>query len=78
MSKYTDEEVKLMEQLCAELLSINEDLNAKIIAMDALCRNSDGRSRMWERRYFSTLSDLNECKEDLNDCREATDIINLN
>jgi hypothetical protein len=46
--------------------------------MDALCRNSDGRSRMWERRYFSTLSDLNECKEDLNDCREATDIINLN
>jgi len=71
MSKYTDEEVKLMEDLCRELLTINEELNAKVIAMDALCRNSDVRSKMWERRYFSTLSDLNEC-------REATDIINLN
>jgi hypothetical protein len=71
MSKYTDEEVKLMEDLCRELLTINEELNAKVIAMDALCRNSDSRSKVWERRYFSTLSDLNECKE-------ATDIINLN
>jgi predicted transglutaminase-like cysteine proteinase len=71
MSKYTDEEVKLMEDLCRELLNINEDLNAKIIAMDSMCRNSDSRSRMWERRYFTTLSDLNECKE-------ANDIINLN
>lgn len=71
MSKFSDEEVVLLEELCRKLLDMNEELNSKIIAMDAMCRNSDSKSRMWERRYFTTLSDLNEC-------REANDIINLN
>jgi hypothetical protein len=50
---------------------MNEELNSKIIAMDAMCKNSDSRSKMWERRYFHTLSELNACKE-------AIDIITPN
>lgn len=39
MSKYTDEEIEQLENLCRELLMANEELNAKIIAIDAYLRN---------------------------------------
>lgn len=39
MSKFTEEEVILMEELCRKLLESNEELNAKIIAIDAMLKN---------------------------------------
>ena len=39
MSKFTEEEVILMEELCRNLLEANEELNAKIIAIDAMLKN---------------------------------------
>lgn len=71
MSKYNEDEIEQLVNLCRDLLVMNEELNSKIIAMDAMCKNSDSRSKMWERRYFHTLSELNACKE-------AIDIITPN
>jgi hypothetical protein len=71
MSKYNEGEIEQLVNLCRDLLVMNEELNTKVIAMDAMCRNSDSRSKMWERRYFHTLSELNAC-------REAIDIITPN
>jgi hypothetical protein len=39
--KYTEEELIQMELLCTELLSINEELNARIIAMNAKLENEE-------------------------------------
>lgn len=39
--KYTDYEIQQMEALCRELLSINEELNARIIAMNAKLENEE-------------------------------------
>jgi hypothetical protein len=39
--KYTEEELTQMELLCTELLSINEELNARIIAMNAKLENEE-------------------------------------
>lgn len=39
--KYTEEQIEQMEGLCRELLSINEELNARIIAMNAKLENEE-------------------------------------
>ena len=39
--KYTEEEITQLEALCRELLSANEELNAKIIAMNAKLENEE-------------------------------------
>ena len=39
--KYTDYEIEQMEALCRELLSINEELNARIIAMNGKLENEE-------------------------------------
>ena len=39
--KYTEEEVRQMELLCTELLSINEELNARCIAFSAKLENEE-------------------------------------
>lgn len=39
--KYTDYEIEQMEALCRELLSINEELNSRIIAMNAKLENEE-------------------------------------
>ena len=44
MSKYTDEEIEQIEGLVRELLRANEELNAKIIAMDAYVKNTDKKN----------------------------------
>lgn len=44
MSKYTDEEIERIEELVRELLKANEELNTKIIAMDAYVRNADKKN----------------------------------
>jgi hypothetical protein len=39
--KYTEEEIRQMELLCTELLSINEELNARCIAFSAKLENEE-------------------------------------
>lgn len=39
--KYTDYEIEQLEALCRELLSANEELNARIIAMNAKLENEE-------------------------------------
>lgn len=41
MSKYTEEEIEQLEQLCRELLAANEELNARCIAFNAKLENEE-------------------------------------
>ena len=50
MNKYTAEEVEQMVGLCTELLVANEELNSKIIAIDAMVKNSDAKNRQLQRQ----------------------------
>lgn len=45
MTKYTDEEIEQMENLCRDLLHMNEELNARMIAMNAKLLNEEKKVR---------------------------------
>ncbi len=45
MSKYTDEEVQQLVELVGKLLEANEELNARIIAIDAYLKNEMARTK---------------------------------
>jgi hypothetical protein len=45
MSKYTDEEVQQLVELVSKLLEANEELNARIIAIDAYLKNEMARTK---------------------------------
>ena len=44
-TKYTDEQLEQIEQLVVELLKINDDQNAKLIAMNAKLLNEEAKVR---------------------------------
>lgn len=44
-TKYTDEQLEQIEQLVVELLKINDDQNAKLIAMNAKLQNEEAKVR---------------------------------
>jgi len=44
-TKYTEEQIEQMEQLVVELLKINDDQNAKLIAMNAKLLNEEAKVR---------------------------------
>ena len=50
MDKWSDEEIEQVERLCRDLLMANEELNSKIIAMDAMVKNSDAKNRHLQRQ----------------------------
>jgi archaellum component FlaC len=50
MDKWSNEEIEQIERLCRELLMANEELNSKIIAMDAMVKNSDAKNRHLQRQ----------------------------
>jgi hypothetical protein len=50
MSKWSDEEIEQVVALCTELLVANEELNSKIIAIDAMVKNSDAKNRHLQRQ----------------------------
>jgi hypothetical protein len=50
MNKYTEGEVEQLVSLCPELLVANEELNSKIIAIDAMVKNSDAKNRQLQRQ----------------------------
>jgi len=59
MSKYTDEEIEQVENLCRDLLVINEELNAKMIAMDAYVRNTDTKNVQLQIEILKLKDKLN-------------------
>lgn len=52
MNKWSDDEIAQVERLCRELLRANEELNTKIIAMDAMVKNSDAKNRHLQRQII--------------------------
>jgi archaellum component FlaC len=50
MDKWSNEEIEQVERLCRDLLMANEELNSKIIAMDAMVKNSDAKNRQLQRQ----------------------------
>lgn len=45
MSKYTEEEVQQLVELVGKLLEANEELNARVIAIDAYLKNEMARTK---------------------------------
>jgi hypothetical protein len=45
MSKYTEEEVEQLVELVGKLLEANEELNARVIAIDAYLKNEMSRTK---------------------------------
>jgi hypothetical protein len=45
MSKYTDDEIQQLVELVGKLLEANEELNARVIAIDAYLRNEMSRTK---------------------------------
>jgi len=45
MSGYTDEEIQQLVELVGKLLEANEELNARVIAIDAYLRNEMSRTK---------------------------------
>ena len=45
MSKYTDDEVEQLVELVGKLLEANEELNARVIAIDAYLKNEMARTK---------------------------------
>jgi hypothetical protein len=45
MSKYTDEEIQQLVELVSKLLEANEELNARVIAIDAYLKNEMSRTK---------------------------------
>lgn len=51
--EFTEEQVEQMFNLCSELIKINEDQNAKLIAFDAKLKNEEAKVRdLQQKLYF--------------------------
>ena len=45
MNKYTEDEIQQLVELVSKLLEANEELNARVIAIDAYLRNEMSRTK---------------------------------
>ena len=64
MSKYTDEEIQQIEGLVGELMRINEEQNAKLIAFDAKLKNEEAKVRKLQQNiYFLSQTFTNNTYE---------------
>ena len=52
--KYTDDDIRQLREAVAHILEINEELNAKILAMDAYVKNGDAKLRL-AQKYIKQL-----------------------
>ncbi len=60
MSKYTEEEVEQLVELVGKLLEANEELNARVIAIDAYLKNEMARTKQLKqiiRQYEARNND---------------------
>jgi hypothetical protein len=64
MSKYTDEEIQQIEGLVGELMKINEEQNAKLIAFDAKLKNEEAKvKKLQQNIYFLSQAFTNNTYE---------------
>ena len=64
MSKYTDEELQQIEGLVIELMKINEEQNAKLIAFDAKLKNEEAKvKKLQQNIYFLSQAFTNNTYE---------------
>lgn len=52
--KYTDDDIRQLREAVNHLLEINDELNAKVITMDAWVRNGDAKIRL-QQKYIQQL-----------------------
>ena len=52
--KWSDDDIRQLREAINHLLEINEELNAKVIAMDAYVKNGDAKLRH-AQRYIQQL-----------------------
>jgi hypothetical protein len=60
MSRYTDEEIQQLVELVGKLLEANEELNARVIAIDAYLKNEMSRTKQLKqiiREYETRIND---------------------
>jgi hypothetical protein len=60
MSRYTEEEVEQLVELVGKLLEANEELNARVIAIDAYLKNEMARTKQLKniiRQYEARNND---------------------
>ena len=50
--EFTEEQVQQMFNLCSELIKINEDQNAKLIAFDAKLKNEEAKVKDLQQKLF--------------------------
>lgn len=50
--EFTEEQVQQMFNLCSELIKINEDQNAKLIAFDAKLKNEEAKVKELSQKLF--------------------------
>lgn len=50
--EFTEEQVIEMFNLCSELLKINEEQNAKLIAFDAKLKNEEAKVKELQRKLY--------------------------
>lgn len=57
--KWSDDDIRQLREAVNHLLEINEELNAKVIAMDAYVKNGDAKLRA-AQRYILQLEQIVE------------------
>jgi plasmid stabilization system protein ParE len=57
--KWSDDDIRQLREATNHLLEINEELNAKVIAMDAYVKNGDAKLRA-AQRYINQLEQIIE------------------
>jgi plasmid stabilization system protein ParE len=57
--KWSDDDIRQLREAVNHLLEINEELNAKVIAMDAYVKNGDAKLRA-AQRYINQLEQIIE------------------
>jgi len=55
--KWSDDDIRQLREAVGHLLEINEELNAKIIAMDAYVKNGDAKIRLL-KGYIQNLETI--------------------
>ena len=50
--EFSEEQVRAMFELCSELMKINEDQNAKLIAFDAKLKNEEKKSKEYQMKLW--------------------------
>ena len=55
--KWSDDDIRQLREAINHLLEINEELNAKIIAMDAYVKNGDAKIRLLQS-YIRDLESI--------------------